>query len=44
MVVYFEGGLENFVKSDVKRERKFGLIIVECFVSIGEDIIVDRVI
>ena len=38
------GGLENFAKSDMKMGESFGFIAVECFVSIGEDIIIERII
>ena len=38
------GRLENFGKSDMKRGGDFGFIDVQSFVSIGEDIVVGRVI
>ena len=38
------GGLEDFGKSNMKRGGNFGFIEVESFVSIGEDIVVGRVI
>ena len=43
--VDFESGrLKDFVKSDMKRGENFEFIDVESFVSIGEDVVVGRVI
>ena len=45
LMVYFEfGSLKNFGKSDMKTGGNFGFIAVECFVSIGEDIVIGKVI
>ena len=38
------GGLEDFVKSNMKRGKNFGFIDVESFVSIEKDVVVGRVI
>ena len=47
MVVYVQwwgGGLKDFGKSDMERGGNFGFIDVESFVSIGEDVVVGRII
>ena len=38
------GGLKDFYKSDMERGGNFGYIDVESCVSIGEDVVVGRVI
>ena len=38
------GGLKDFDKSDIERGGNFRFIDVESFVSIGEDVVVGRVI
>ena len=37
----FNGGMD-FVKSDMERGGNFGFIDVESFVSIGDDVVVER--
>ena len=43
-VDFENGGLKDFVKSDMERRGNFGFVGVESFVSIGEDVVVGRVI
>ena len=41
-VEFESGGMKDFVKSDIERERNFGFIDVESIESIGEDVVVGR--
>ena len=43
-VDFESGGLKDFVKSDMERGGNFGFIDVESIESIGEDVVVGRVI
>ena len=43
-VDFESGGLKDFVKSDMERGGTFGFIDVESIKSIGEDVVVGRVI